>query len=160
MVGIGRSFPCEVSIPTASLSQLHSFTHISIDILQLVWFLRPGQDKVKPELLAQDIYPITSTASIQPSSDPQRVTLPLPDPIIHGRFTSPHLRVRHQLRITFHRKWLGRKIEWLGDVEIFHRDVGWEARGIQGVQEVVRGQEEDYPPIQPDVPLNTSQDMS
>jgi hypothetical protein len=31
-------------------------------------------------------------------------------------------------------------------VEIFHRDVGWEARGVQGALEIVRGQEGDYLP--------------
>jgi hypothetical protein len=106
-------------------------------------------------LLAQDIYPIASTAGVQPSNDPQRATLPLPDPTIHGHYTSDRLRVRHRLQVTFHRKWR-KKVQWEGDVEIFHRDVGWEARGIQGVMEIVRGQEGDYWPDssipQPNIP--------
>lgn len=31
-------------------------------------------------------------------------------------------------------------------MEIYHRDLGWEARGVKGVIEVVRGQEGDYWP--------------
>lgn len=80
------------------------------------------------------------------SNEPQRVTLLLPDPIIHGHFTSDHLRVRHELRIVFHRKWFGKKVEWSEEVEIFHRDVGWETRGEEGILEIVRGQEGDYWP--------------
>jgi hypothetical protein len=145
-VGIGRSFPCEISFPAATTTQLHSITHITVDVLQQVWFLRPRENKTKPYLLAKDIYPITSTVTVQPSTTPQRVSLPLPDPTIHGHFTSPYLRVRHSLHVVFHRRWLGRKVEWEGEVEIFHRDVGWEARGVQGALEIVRGQEGDYSP--------------
>ena len=35
-------------------------------------------------------------------------------------------------------------MEWEGDIEIFHRDIGWEARGVQGTLEIVRGQEQDF----------------
>jgi len=80
--------------------------------------------------------------------------MPLPDPTIHGHYSSDRLRVRHQLQVIFHRKWLGKKFEWEGEVEIFHRDIGWEARGVEGVEEIVRGQEGDYPP------LNHSNDVS
>lgn len=31
-------------------------------------------------------------------------------------------------------------------MEIFHRDLGWETRGVKGVVEAVRGQEGDYWP--------------
>lgn len=74
------------------------------------------------------------------------MSLPLPDPIIHGRFSSNRLCVRHKLQIIFHRRWFVKKIEWEEDVEIYHRDLGWEARGVKGVIEVVRGQEGDYWP--------------
>ena len=130
----------------ASPSQLHSISHITIDILQIVWFLRPTRYMEKPTLLAKDIYPITAQVTVEPSTEPQRVLLPLPDPIIHGRFSSERLRVRHILRVTFHRKWFGKKVEWDGDVEIFHRDLGWETRGLQGSLEIVRGQEGDFWP--------------
>jgi hypothetical protein len=150
--GIGRSFPCEISFPAASESQLHSISHVDVDILQTVWFLNPTRNKVKPVLLSKDVYPITATAIAQPSTEPQRVTLPLPDPIIHGRFTSDHLRVRHELRAVFHRKWFGKKFEWREEVEIFHRDVGWETRGEQGILEIVRGQEGDYFQSPPGLP--------
>lgn len=72
------------------------------------------------------------------------MTLPLPDTIIHGRFSSDRLRVRHLLKVVFHRRWFEKKVEWEMEVEIFHRDLGWEARGVQGVLEVVRGQEGDF----------------
>ena len=100
--------------------------------------------KEKPILLAKDIYPITASVTVKPSSQPQRASLPLPDPIVHGRFTSEHLRVRHILQVTFHRRLFGKKVEWEGEVEIFHRDLGWETRGEQGILEIVRGQEGDY----------------
>ena len=110
----------------------------------MVWFLRPTEHKERPTQLAKDIYRITSTGNLEPSNEPQRVSLPLPDPIIHGRFSSDRLRVRHLLKIVFHRRWFGKKIEWEGEVEIFHRDLGWEARGVEGVLEIVRGQEGDF----------------
>jgi hypothetical protein len=125
---------------------LNSISNITIDLYQIVWFLRPTKQKVKPELLAKDEYPITTTATVQPSNQVQRAELPLPDPLIHGRFTSDRLRVRHSIQVTFHRKWFAKKVIWDGDVEIFHRDVGWEARGVQGIMEIVRGQEGDYWP--------------
>jgi|SRR5579859_6963190 len=143
---MGRSFPCEVSFPNAGPSQLHSITHIEVNIWQIVWFLSRTDNPNKPRLLAKDSYPITATAELQPSTNPVRVSLPLPDPIIHGRFTSSRLRVRHQLQIIFHRKWFLKNVTWEGEVEIFHRDVGWESRGIQGVMETVRGQEGDFWP--------------
>jgi len=149
LVGAGRKFPCEISFPMATLSQVNSITQINIDILQTVRFLRPS--KMGPKKLTQlamNVYPITPTATLElPSTtDPQVLTLPLPDPTIHGRFTSDHLRVRHQLRIIFHRKWFTKKLEWTDEVEIFHRDVGWETRGEKGVLEMVRG-EGDYWPM-------------
>jgi hypothetical protein len=143
-IGIGRSFPIEISFPDATPTQLQSITHITIDILQIVWFLRPTRHKEHPQLLAKDKYPITAQVTVIPSLEPQKASLPLPDPTIHGRFSSDHLRVRHLLQITFHRHWFGKKVEWEGDIEIFHRDIGWEARGIQGTLEVVRGQEQDF----------------
>jgi len=133
-------------LPKASPTQIHSITHITIDILQIVWFLRPTQHPEKPILLAKDIYPITPQVTVEPSTEPQRFSLPLPDPIIHGRFSSDRLRVRHILQVIFHRRWLGKKVEWEGEVEIFHRDLGWETRGVQGILEIVRGQEGDYWP--------------
>jgi hypothetical protein len=142
---VGRSFPCEVSFPTATASQLHSITHVTIDIIQMVWFLRPGSRKEKPFLLAKDEYPITATVNVSPSTEPQTATLPLPDPMVHGRYTSDHIRVRHALQLFFHRRWK-KKVEWTTEVEIFHRDLGWEARGLKGVVEAVRGQEGDYWP--------------
>jgi len=154
--GVGRYFPCEISFPTASPSQLHSISHIEVDLLQLAWFMKPRPNHTKPELLAKDIYSVTKPESIHASVEPLTVRLPLPDPIIHGRFTSDHLRVRHQLRIVFHRKWFGKKVEWTEEVEIFHRDLGWESRGTQGVIEVVRGQEGDYFPNTPSQPLPSS----
>jgi hypothetical protein len=142
--GIGRSFPCEISFPTASQTQLSSVSHIDVDLLQSVWFLKPSANKSRPTLLTKDVYPVTSLAVSNASNDPQRVSLPLPDPIIHGHFTSDYLRVRHELRVVFHRKWFGKKFEWTEEVEIFHRDLGWESRGEQGTLEIVRGQEGDY----------------
>ena len=133
-------------MPTATSLELHSITHITIDILQIVWFLRPTEHKEKPILLAKDIYPVTATVTVEPSNEPQRVSLPLPDPMIHGRFSSDRLRVRHMLQVTFHRRWFAKKVEWEGDVEIFHRDLGWETRGVQGILEMVRGQEGEYWP--------------
>jgi len=65
--------------------------------------------------------------------------------MVHGRFSSDHIRVRHLLQLVFHRRWK-KKVEWTTDVEIFHRDLEWEMRGIKGVIEVVRGQEGDYWP--------------
>jgi hypothetical protein len=130
-----------VSFPAATASQLQSITQITIDILQIVWFLRPTESKEHPQLLAKDIYPITAQVTVQPSIEPIKASLPLPDPIIHGRFSSDNLRVRHLLQIEFHRRWFGKKVEWEGDVEIFHRDIGWEARGVKGTLEIVRGQE-------------------
>jgi hypothetical protein len=51
------------------------------------------------------------------------------------------------LQVTFHRRMFSKKFEWQTDVEIFHRDLGWEARGVKGILEVVRGQEgADWPP--------------
>jgi hypothetical protein len=147
MKGIGRSFPCEISFPMATSSQLHSITHITVVILQMVWFLQPTRVKERPRLLAKDVYPVTQVGQLEASIEPQRVSLPLPDPIIHGRYTSDVLRVRHGLQIVFHRRWLGKKVEWVGDVEIFHRDVGWETRGMDGVLEIVRGQEGDFGPL-------------
>lgn len=143
MIGIGRSFPCEVSFPTATQSQLNSITQVTIDVLQVVWFLRPTNVKEKPSLLAKDEYPVTATVTVQPSIEPQIASLPLLDPMVHGRFSSEHVRVRHLLQIVFHRRWK-KKVEWTTDVEIFHRDIGWEARGVKGVIEAVRGQEGDY----------------
>ena len=110
----------------------------------MVWFLRPTRRKEHPQLLAKDIYPITAQVTVIPSTESQKASLPLPDPTIHGRFSSDNLRVRHLLQITFHRHWFGKKIEWEGDIEIFHRDIGWEARGVQGTLEIVRGQEQDF----------------
>ena len=81
---------------------------------------------------------------MEPSNEPRRASLLLPDPMIHGRFSSDRLRVRHMLQITFHRRWFAKKVNWEGDVEIFHRDLGWETRGVQGVLEIVRGQEGEY----------------
>ena len=101
--------------------------------------------KEKPTLLAKDEYPITATVTVQPSTDPQTVSLPLPDPMVHGRFSSDHIRVRHLLQLVFHRRWK-KKVEWTTDVEIFHRDLEWEMRGVKGVIEAVRGQEGDYWP--------------
>jgi hypothetical protein len=140
--GIGRSFPCEISFPMATPAQLHSITHISVTILQIVWFLVPTGDKVHPQLLAKDVYPVTVLAQVRPSIDPQPAQLPLPDPAIHGRYSSEHLRVRHALKLSFHRRW-GRKFEWEEEVEIFHRDLGWELKGVKGILEVVRGEEGD-----------------
>ena len=135
-----------MSLPTATPSQIHSITHITIDILQIVWFLRPTKQKEKPILLAKDIYPITAQVTVEPSTEPQRASLPLPDPIIHGRFSSERLRVRHILQVVFHRRWFEKKVEWEVDVEIFHRDLGWETRGVQGILEMVRGQEGEFWP--------------
>src|SRR5271156_5474825 len=50
------------------------------------------------------------------------------------------------LKINFHKRWFGKKIEWEDEVEIFHRDLEWEARGVQGTIEIVRGQEGEYWP--------------
>jgi hypothetical protein len=111
----------------------------------MVWFLRPGSRKEKPFLLAKDEYPITATVNVSPSTEPQTATLPLPDPMVHGRYTSDHIRVRHALQLFFHRRWK-KKVEWTTEVEIFHRDLGWEARGMKGIIEAVRGQEGDYWP--------------
>ena len=154
-IGIGRSFPIDISFPTATAAQLNSIAKITVDIVQIVWFLRPRCNKVRPSLLAKDEYKITRLETVLPSNEPQRATLPLPDPIIHGRFTSDRLRVRHSLEVTFHRKRFGKKFTWEGEVEIFHRDVGWEARGVEGIVETVRGQEGDYWPDGREIPHAT-----
>jgi hypothetical protein len=143
--GIGRYFPCEISFPTATARQLSSIGRIEVDILQFVWFTTPSNSVQRLTQLAKDVYPITWTETIEEATiKPQSVSLSLADANIHGRFTSDYLRVRHQLRIVFHRKWFAKKFEWTGEVEIFHRDVGWETRGESGVLEIVRGQEGDY----------------